>query len=129
MSYEATTSIILGSSQTGKQLVAQLLDTKGVFVGSPVTSGFVEIGQGNYIWTYEYPDGFRGAIKFYELSVPNVILATTAINTEEIQNIGDILSLLENCCKPSEVSSPNIQTPRFGTIGTKAGISNIRITS
>jgi len=49
-----------------------------------VTTGFVELGAGNYLWSYSsFPDGFRGAVKFYTGTLPTGIKAATAINPEE----------------------------------------------
>ena len=84
MAYTLTFGLALGTSQTGLTLAAQLVDTAGGNVGGEVTTGFVELGQGNYTWTYAgIPDGHRGAAKFYEDGVPGTILAIAAINAEE----------------------------------------------
>ena len=84
MAYTLTFGLALGTSQTGLTLAAQLVDTAGGNVGGEVTTGFVEMGQGNYTWTYAgIPDGHRGAAKFYKGGVPGTILAIAAINAEE----------------------------------------------
>lgn len=91
MSYTFSTSISLGSSRSGLALSAQLFDSTAADVGSLVLSGFAEIGQGNYLWTYDgFPDNFRGGVKFCDSANPSVILAATAINPEDIEAIQNI---------------------------------------
>jgi hypothetical protein len=84
MAYTLTISIALGSSKTGLTLNAQLINTAGGNVGGAVATGFVEVGAGNYQWTYaSFPDGHRGGVKFYDNADPTTILAFAAINPEE----------------------------------------------
>jgi hypothetical protein len=91
MAYTNSISLTLGSSKTGLSLRAQLFDTAGTNVGSLVSVGFVEIGQGNYIWTYSgFPDGFRGGVKFYDSTALSIVLAATAVNPEEIETVKNI---------------------------------------
>lgn len=86
MSYTMTISLALGAKRTSLSLGSQLFDTSGSNIGSEVTAGFVEIGQGNYIWTYDgFPDNFRGGVKFYNLAEPSRVLASTAINPEDAE--------------------------------------------
>lgn len=85
MSYSVSVTLVLGSSQTSLTLVAQLFDTNGLDVNSPIITGFAEIGSGNYLWTGEIPDNFRGGIKIYRSGSPLDILAIVAINPEEIE--------------------------------------------
>jgi hypothetical protein len=83
MAYTLTIGLALGSSQTGLTLTAQLVDTTGANVGSAVTTGFVELGVGNYTWTYaSFPDDFRGAIKF---SSGATLKAIAAVNPQEAE--------------------------------------------
>lgn len=83
MAYTLTIGLALGSSQTGLTLSAQLVDTAGANVGSAVTTGFVELGAGNYTWTYaSFPDDFRGAVK---LSSSGTLKAIAAINPQEAE--------------------------------------------
>ena len=87
MAYTLSIPIVLGAAATGKTLKAQLVDTAGADVGSAVTTGFVEIGKGNYGWTYAaFPDGFRGFVKVYEGTLPAGLLAVAAINPEEAED-------------------------------------------
>lgn len=76
-------------------LRAQLYDTAGANVGSAISTGFVDLGSNWYHWHYaSFPDGHRGGVKFYRASAPTVILAVTAINPEEGENLDTKLSLL-----------------------------------
>lgn len=84
MAYTLDISLALGSSQTGLTLSAQLVDTTGANVGSAVTTGFTEIGAGNYLWHYTaFPDGFRGGVKF---SASSTLKAFVAINPSDGEN-------------------------------------------
>lgn len=67
MAYELSVLLVLGSSQSGfTQLGAQLISKTGALVGITVSSGFVEIGGGDYLWDYaSFPDSHQGAVKFY----------------------------------------------------------------
>ena len=87
MSYTLSVSLALGSSQTVLSLKAQLVDTAGADVGGEVATGFVEIGLGNYLWTYaSFPDAFRGGVKFYTGVAPGTLKAFVGINPEEAEN-------------------------------------------
>lgn len=86
MAYTLSTSISLGPSKTGLTLRARLIDTLGN-IDSEISTGFIEIGGGNYLWTYDYPTGFRGGIKIYEDGVPGTILSFFSINPQEAENI------------------------------------------
>lgn len=86
MTYTLDFSLALGSSKTGLTMACQLVDTSGANVGSEVTTGFTEIGQGYYLWNYaSIPDAHRGGVKFYEDGVAGTILAFAAINPEEAE--------------------------------------------
>lgn len=86
MVYSACINLSLGSSKIGKNLKAQLVDTLGVNVGSPILSSFSEIGLGNYIFFYQsFPDSFRGGIKFSDNDT-GTLYSFTAINPEELEN-------------------------------------------
>lgn len=85
MAYTLSTALALGAGQTGLTLSAQLMDTTGANVGGAVTSGFIEIGGGNYLWTYaSFPDAFRGGVKF---SAASVLKAFVGINPEEAERV------------------------------------------
>jgi len=92
MAYTLSFSLALGAGKAGLTLAAQVVDAAGSDIGSEITSGFVEIGDGAYLWTYaSIPDAHRGAVKFYEDGVPGTILAIAAINPEEAEDVGAIL--------------------------------------
>lgn len=85
MTYTLSFGIALGPDHAALTLSAQLFDTTGANVGAAVTTGFVERGQGNYLWTYaSIPDGFRGGVDF---SSGGVLLTTGAVNPEEAERI------------------------------------------
>lgn len=84
MGYTYTFVVSLGPYDTGLILGAQLIDTAGNNVGSAITNGWVEIGNGHYMLTTEIPDGHRGAIYVYDTDNPNFILEAGAINPEDV---------------------------------------------
>ena len=68
MAYARSFGVALGSSQTSLTLLATLIDQAGTLDGTikDVTSGFTEIGVGNYQWYYAtIPDAFRGLAVFH----------------------------------------------------------------
>lgn len=91
MTYTLSIGVALGSSNTGLTIAAQLVDTVGANVGGAVASGFVELGGGNYGWTYaSYPDGFRGFVKVTTGS----ITVAVPINPQEAENLDAKVSSL-----------------------------------
>jgi hypothetical protein len=96
MPYTLDISLALGTSKAGlTDLRAQLVDTAGANVGSAVSSGFSDMGQGNYLWHYaSFPDGHRGGVKFYSNAAPSTTLAFAAINPEEAENVDTKVSEL-----------------------------------
>jgi len=87
MAYTLCISLSLGSSKVGLTLNAQLLDTSLNLIGSAISSGFNEVGKGNYLWNYTgFPDDFRGGVKFYPQGSVNDVLAVVSINPEEAEN-------------------------------------------
>jgi hypothetical protein len=84
MSYTLDFAIALGAGGTGLTLTAQLVDTGGANVGSAVSTGFTEIGAGNYLWHYAaFPDGHRGGVIFKSGAT---VKAFAAINPQEAEN-------------------------------------------
>lgn len=96
MSYTISIALVLGTSQTGLTLIAQLFGTDGVDYGSSISTGFVEIGRGNYLWTNSFEDGFRGGAKIYTVGDPSNILTVLAINPEELQQVAELVTITEN---------------------------------
>lgn len=89
MAYELSVNLVLGAENAGLTLSAQRIDTAGANVGAAVTTGFVDLTGGDYLWTdAAFPDGFRGAVKF---SVSGGdYMASVAINPEEVEGGGDL---------------------------------------
>lgn len=86
MPYELSISVGLGTGMPSATLEAILIDSSGQEIGHPVTDGFINLGNGWYIWNYDqFPDGFRGGVKFLE-SGQSDILAVAAINPQEVEN-------------------------------------------
>jgi hypothetical protein len=85
--YTLLIPVVLGTSQIGLTLKAQLYNSLGVAVGAEITTGFVERGKGNYTWLYaSFPDGFRGTVDFYTDTLPTGLKAIAGINPEEAEN-------------------------------------------
>jgi hypothetical protein len=89
MVYTSDFALALGPAYTGiADLRAQLVDTAGASTGAAVSTGFVEIGTGFYLWNYaSIPDGHRGGVKFYQNAAPTTYLAFSSINPEELENV------------------------------------------
>src|ERR1700742_4483294 len=82
MAFTLSINVALGKSRTGKNLKAILVDQSGVAVGSAITTGFTEIGEGNSLWYYNsFPDGFTGGIKFLDAD-DDTLYAFTSLNDD-----------------------------------------------
>ena len=103
--YKASIGVVLGVSKTGLSLSARLVGPSGTDIGSLITSGFVEIGLGNYMWTYEqFPENFRGGVKFFS---NNTLMAFLTINPELLEYIdAPISSRLTSAIKVPTFSIP-----------------------
>ncbi len=66
MAYSLSFPISLGATYAGLTLNGQLVDSAGADSGDPITTGFVEIGDGCYLLTTSVPDSFAGIDKIYE---------------------------------------------------------------
>jgi hypothetical protein len=96
----------LGKGKTGNaaKLRAQFYDSTGTDAGAEISTGFVEIGAGNYHWHYAaIPDDFRGGVKFYLSDNPEV-LAIAAINPEEGENMDVKFSSLTSSLQALETA-------------------------
>ena len=83
MSYPFAFSIALTTSDTGLTLYGQLVDTAGTNVGAQITTGFTEIGSGNYLLSVTaVPNNHRGGLEIYN-NANDALLAFGAINPEE----------------------------------------------
>lgn len=81
MPYTLTIGIAAGSSQVGVPLRAVLNDSADNPYGSPITTGFHEEGEGNYHWTHDFDDAFRGIVRF-ENDDTDELIAIYPINPE-----------------------------------------------
>jgi len=78
-----TISINLGTPFAGLDLAAQLIKSDGTNITSLITDGFVEIGEGFYIWEYtNFPTNFRGGVKFYDQADTSKVISF--IDTESL---------------------------------------------
>jgi len=80
-------SISLGSSKAGLTLEAMLINPNGSNNGSAITTGFVAIGDGNYVLDTAVTQSFQGIIKIYE-SGQTVVLAIASINPTVLASAG-----------------------------------------
>lgn len=82
MTYALPFTVVLGAGMAGlTDLRAQILDTSGASVGAAISTGFVDIASGNYIWYYDlFPDNFIGIVKFYRAAVPAVTLTSAPVD-------------------------------------------------
>ena len=87
MSYTLNFSLSLGPGKAGlTDLRAQLVTSSGTNSGTAISTGFAEIGSGNYLWNYaSFTDDFRGGVKFYSNAAASTVLAFAAINPEEAE--------------------------------------------
>jgi hypothetical protein len=83
MSYSLDFALTLGTAAL--TLAAQVVDSAGSNVGAAVTTGFVDIGSGFYLWHASIAAAQRGGVKFYEIATPATILGFAAINPEEAE--------------------------------------------
>lgn len=82
MSYSLTMTVDLGPVYAGATLYAQLKDTDGSNVGGQVTAGFVEVGDGVFMWTGTIPAAFRGVVAFYN-DADDAFAAMASINPSD----------------------------------------------
>lgn len=77
-------TFVIKTDAAGQSLCARLLNVQGQQVGSDITTGFVDLGDGYYLWTYDdFDETFRGAVAFYDTSTsPPTLKAVAAINPE-----------------------------------------------
>lgn len=94
MAYTLDIGLALGTGKAGlNDLHAQLVNTSGEAVGSAISTGFTEIGQGNYLWhCTTLPDNHRGGVRFYSAATPGTVLAFGAINPEDSELVAIIES-------------------------------------
>jgi hypothetical protein len=87
MAYTLDFGIALGSVNTGLSLEAQLVDSAGNPVGVPITTGFTEIGDGNYLWhATAIPANHQGGVIFKN-QAGGAVEAFTSINPQIEENV------------------------------------------
>jgi hypothetical protein len=86
MSYQESFTIHLGSGQTGKVLSGQLYNPNNTTNGSAITTGFAEIGSGDYVLSTALPDQFQGYLNVYVSGAGYV--ATGSVNNNLPNNVG-----------------------------------------
>lgn len=75
-------SLNLGTGFEGLQFYAQIVKADGTNLTSFISDGFAEIGGGYYLWDYSnFPENFRGGIKFYDQTDTDTVLVFTDIST------------------------------------------------
>jgi len=90
MAFELEISVILGRSKDGIIINARLIDHNNHNLTDVISSGFTDIGSGNYIFRYtKFPDNFRGGVKFFEQGHEDDTLTVLTINPEEIDTQKD----------------------------------------
>jgi len=122
MSFTRTIPVILGSGLPAETLRAQLVDTVGANVGTPVTTGFVNLGLGNYLWHYAaFPDGHRGGVKF-EKNSDGTLYAFEAVNPEGFAENSDAKTSSRSSHSAADVWAVTTRTlSSFGTLVTDVG--------
>jgi hypothetical protein len=79
-------TIQLGEQLSGITLIAQL-QTANADVYPPISTGFTDLGDGNYLWHYdEFNCDFQGAVCFAETGDPSTVLALTSINPTDLHS-------------------------------------------
>ena len=92
--YELTFGISLGTGRQSSTLRARLLNASGSPINSEITTGFSNVGGGNYLLTTDIPDFHRGAIKFYEPGSAASPLAIAPINPQTAEFLDAKVSLI-----------------------------------
>lgn len=85
MAYPLSILVQLGPAKTDKTLNALLLDIAGDQIGVLITTGFVELADGDYLFSANFPDTFRGAVIIQD-SIDDTYLASMAVNPQEYEN-------------------------------------------
>ena len=116
-----TDTILLNPSQTGLTLNAQIYDTSNAPVGGVITTGFTEIGGGQYTITYSVDSAQQGWIEIFTATNPTV-LTVGAINPLAQGNVYNITPSAATAVFPT-VSSATLNITQ-GDDYTAAGGNN-----
>lgn len=96
MSYAQNFSLNFGPGAAGLTLNGQLYDSGGNTVGSAITSGFVDLGDGLYSYIHSsIPDGLRGTFKVWAPSDADLGSIGLALNPEGAEDVADILAYVQ----------------------------------
>lgn len=131
MSYSLSVSLALGISKAGLSLRSQLIDTTGANSGSEINSGFIEIGNGYYMWTYDFPDSFQGGVKIYPNGQSANVLGFFTLNPQEAENVDmKISDVSAGAGNNIQVEVGHSNAKGFSTINDTSGVnSNVNITT
>lgn len=78
-------SVNLGAGFAGLNLAAQIIKPNGTTVTPFVSDGFFEVGEGFYLWEYaNFPESFRGGVKFCDSTDTSRVLSFIDISTENL---------------------------------------------
>lgn len=119
MAFGFTIGVTLLESDVGLPLRATLLDTDGHEMAGHVaiSTGFAEIGQGYYLWSYDnFPDWFRGAVKFYSNGNPSQILAVLTLNPEESSYVAYIKNQIDQNLQQQIIMKTGTTNPAVATL-------------
>ena len=107
MSYTICNVYPLGIEYTGIAIRAQLYSSTNVAVGSAISSGFYERGGAQGIWahTLVVPDAHVGWCDIYDNAAPTVVLASFAINPQEVENTDAKTSLTATAASLATVAT------------------------
>src|ERR1043165_7608669 len=97
MSITQTFVVKLATTQTGQTLKAKLFNASDVQQGSDVTTGFSELGNGEYRFTHTFADDFDGYVSIYIGSAYQSSSPYKAmISDVDLSSIEDELTTIEN---------------------------------
>ena len=125
MSFSLSISLLLGSSQTGLTLSAQLIDSNGDDYGTAITTGFTEVGNGNYLWFYNaFPDDFAGGVSF---SAGGEVKTIVEINPSAEVDLTPVTSGISDLS--DDISSLTDDVAAISPTGIANGVAEIEIES
>ena len=121
MAYTLNIAVSLGIGKNGDTLRARLLDFDGTPVTSYISTGFADVGGGNWIWHYDgFPNDFNGGIAFYEIADLTTPLALTTVDSALFTEVMKVLR-----ANVTEVINSTITVgvkQRFNTVIIKTGV-------
>lgn len=123
MSYAASITLPFGSSYPSLTLQAQIKDSAGTDVGAAITTGFVNLGNGDYYWRYAaFADGFDGIVVFTStagatpaVTMPATVSPADALVPVDSATIAAILAAVD-----TEIAAIKAKTDLIGSITVTA---------